>query len=316
MVAKVFIDGEAGTTGLQIRERLAGRRDLEVLSIALDKRKDIDERKRLLNAADVAILCLPDDAAKESVALIENERTRIIDASTAHRVAEGWAYGFAEMDPRQPALIAAARRVANPGCWPQGAIATLRPLIEGGLLPADYPVSVHGISGYSGGGKAMIADYEQAGAGANPFMLYGLTFKHKHLPELQRFALLTHSPLFSPAVGDFAQGMVTVVPLQLWTLDKIPTGRDLHAAISDHFAAIRGGFVSVAPYAEEERSAELNPERFNNTNSMRLHVFANDARAQASLVAVYDNLGKGASGAAVQNLNLMLGVPADTSLSA
>ena len=316
MVAKVFIDGEAGTTGLQIRERLAGRRDLKVLSIALDKRKDIDERKRLLNAADVAILCLPDDAAKESVALIENERTRIIDASTAHRVAEGWAYGFAEMDPRQPALIAAARRVANPGCWPQGAIATLRPLIEGGLLPADYPVSVHGISGYSGGGKAMIADYEQAGAGANPFMLYGLTFKHKHLPELQRFALLTHSPLFSPAVGDFAQGMVTVVPLQLWTLDKIPTGRDLHAAISDHFAAIRGGFVSVAPYAEEERSAELNPERFNNTNSMRLHVFANDARAQASLVAVYDNLGKGASGAAVQNLNLMLGVPADTSLAA
>jgi len=316
MVAKVFIDGEAGTTGLQIRERLAGRRDLEVLSIALDKRKDIDERKRLLNAADVAILCLPDDAAKESVALIENERTRIIDASTAHRVAEGWAYGFAEMDPRQPALIAAARRVANPGCWPQGAIATLRPLIEGGLLPADYPVSVHGISGYSGGGKAMIADYEQAGADANPFMPYGLTFKHKHLPELQRFALLTHSPLFSPAVGDFAQGMVTVVPLQLWTLDKIPTGRDLHAAISDHFAAIRGGFVSVAPYAEEERSAELNPERFNNTNSMRLHVFANDARAQASLVAVYDNLGKGASGAAVQNLNLMLGVPADTSLSA
>jgi len=316
MVAKIFIDGEAGTTGLQIRERLAGRRDLEVLSIAADKRKDLNERKRLLNAADVAILCLPDDAAKESVALIENDSTKVIDASTAHRVAEGWTYGFAEMDKAQAGKIAASRRVGNPGCWPQGAIAVLRPLVEAGLLPTDYPTTVHGISGYTGGGRSMISDYEAAGENANEFMPYGLTFKHKHLPELQTYARLTASPLFNPAVGNFAQGMVTVVPLQLWTLGKVPTGADLHAAIADHFAQIEGGFVEVAPLAEAERSPELNPEIYNNTNRMRLHVFANDAKAQASLVAVYDNLGKGASGAAVQNLNLMLGVAEKTSLAA
>ena len=316
MVAKIFIDGEAGTTGLQIRERLAGRRDLEVISIAHDKRKDLNERKRLLNLADVAILCLPDDAARESVALIENDRNKVIDASTAHRIAAGWAYGFAEMDKSQGAAIANARRVGNPGCWPQGAIATLRPLIEGGLLPADFPVTVNGISGYSGGGRTMIEDYEAKGEDANEFALYGLTFKHKHLPELQKYARLLHTPLFQPAVGNFRQGMITAVPLQLWTLPKVPTGADLHAAIADHFAAIDGGFVEVAPLADIERSPELNPELYNDTNKMRLHVFANDDRAQALLVAVYDNLGKGASGAAVQNLNLMLGVDAATSLAA
>jgi N-acetyl-gamma-glutamyl-phosphate reductase len=188
MVAKIFIDGEAGTTGLQIRERLAGRRDLEVLSISADKRKDQDERQRLLNAADVAILCLPDDAAKQSVSLIDNDTTRVIDASTAHRIADGWTYGFAEMDKAQAGKIAGARRVANPGCWPQGAIATLRPLIEVGLIPADFPLTVHGISGYSGGGRTMIEDYVGKGEDANEFMPYGLTFKHKHLPELQTYA--------------------------------------------------------------------------------------------------------------------------------
>jgi N-acetyl-gamma-glutamyl-phosphate reductase len=315
-MARIFIDGEAGTTGLQIRDRLAGRRDLELLSIAPDKRKDQAERKRLLNAADVAILCLPDDAAKESVSLIENDTTKVIDASTAHRVADGWTYGFAEMDKAQAQKIAASRRVGNPGCWPQGAIATLRPLVEAGLLPADYPVTVHGISGYSGGGKSMIADYEAAGEGANEFMPYGLTFRHKHLPELKTYAKLSSLPLFTPAVGNFAQGMITVVPLQLWTLDKVPTGADLHAAIADHFAAIEGGFVEVAPLVEAERTPELNPARYNDTNRMVLHVFANDERAQAALVAVYDNLGKGASGAAVQNLNLMLGVEQRTSLAA
>ena len=316
MVSKVFIDGEAGTTGLQIRDRLADRRDLELLSIAPDKRKDQAERQRLLNAADIAILCLPDDAAKESVRLIENDTTRVIDASTAHRVAEGWTYGFAEMAKGQAGRIAAARRVGNPGCWPQGAIATLRPLVEAGLLPADHPVTVHGISGYSGGGKSMIADYEAAGEDANEFMPYGLTFKHKHLPELKTYARLSGLPLFTPAVGNFAQGMITVVPLQLWTLSKVPTGADLHAAIADHFAAIQGGFVEVAPLVDAERTPELNPERYNGTNRMVLHVFASDERAQAALVAVYDNLGKGASGAAVQNLNLMLGVEQRTSLAA
>jgi len=316
MVAKIFIDGEAGTTGLQIRDRLAGRRDLEVISIAADKRKDQSERKRLLNLADVAILCLPDDAAKESVSLIENDRTKVIDASTAHRIAPGWTYGFAEMDKAQTGKIAASKRVGNPGCWPQGAIAMLRPLIEAGLIPADYPVTTHGISGYTGGGRSMIADYETAGEDANEFMPYGLTFKHKHLPELQTYAKLQQSPLFTPAVGNFAQGMITLVPLQLWTLQRIPTGADLHAAIADHYATISGGFVEVAPLAEAERTSELNPELYNNTNRMRLHVFASDAKAQVVLAAVYDNLGKGASGAAVQNLNLMLGVAEDTSLAA
>jgi N-acetyl-gamma-glutamyl-phosphate reductase len=220
------------------------------------------------------------------------------------------------MDKAQAQKIAASRRVGNPGCWPQGAIATLRPLVEAGLLPADYPVTVHGISGYSGGGKSMIADYEAAGDGANEFMPYGLTFKHKHLPELKTYAKLSGLPLFTPAVGNFAQGMITVVPLQLWTLGKVPTGADLHAAIADHFAAIKDGFVEVAPLVEAERTPELNPERYNGTNRMVLHVFANNERAQAALVAVYDNLGKGASGAAVQNLNLMLGVEQRTSLAA
>ena len=316
MVARVFIDGEAGTTGLQIRDRLAERRDIELLSIASDKRKDIDERKRLLNAADIAILCLPDDAARESVALLENETTCVIDASTAHRVAEGWVYGFAELDRNQAGAIAAAKRVANPGCWPQGAIGVLKPLVDAGLVPAGHPLTVNGITGYSGGGRTMIEDYERAGEGANPFMPYGLTFKHKHLPELVAYAGLAREPLFQPAVGDFAQGMVVMVPLHLWTLPRVPTLAEVHAAIADHFAASKGGFVEVAPLVEAERLPELNPEAYNGTNRMRLHVFGSDARAQAVLVAVYDNLGKGASGAAVQNLNLMLGVDAATSLAA
>ncbi len=316
MVSKIFIDGEAGTTGLQIRDRLVDRRDLEIVSIAPDKRKDQDERKRLLNLADVAILCLPDDAAKESVSLIENDTTKVIDASTAHRIAEGWAYGFAEMDKAQAGKIAASRRVGNPGCWPQGPIATLRPLVEAGLIPADYPLTVNGISGYSGGGRTMIEDYEAKGEDANEFMPYGLTFKHKHLPELQTYAKLDMAPLFTPVVGNFRQGMVTMVPLQLAMAATVPTGKQLHAAIADHFAGIKGGFVDVAPYQEAERLPELNPEIYNDTNRMTLYVFANDAKAQAVLVAVYDNLGKGASGAAVQNLNLMLGVAEDTSLAA
>ena len=313
MAAKIFIDGEAGTTGLQLRDRLAGRRDFEILSIAPDKRKDPHERKRLLNAADVAILCLPDEAAKESVSLIENDTTKVIDASTAYRVADGWTYGFAEMDRDQSKRIAGAMRVSNPGCWPQGGIATLRPLITAGLIPADFPVIAYGISGYSGGGRSMIADYEQEGESANAFSLYGLSLKHKHLPELQTYSRLAKTPLFTPAVGNFRQGMIVTVPLQLSTLSKVPTGAQLHAAIADHYAAISDSFVEVAALAD---TSGLNPELYNDTNRMRLHVFANDQTAQAVLVAVYDNLGKGASGAAVQNLNLMLGVAADTSLAA
>jgi N-acetyl-gamma-glutamyl-phosphate reductase len=313
MVAKIFIDGEAGTTGLQIRERLNGRRDFELLSIAPDKRKDQAERKRLLNAADVAILCLPDEAAKESVSLIENDTTRLIDASSAHRVAEGWTYGFAEMARGQSDRIAAAKRVTNPGCWPQGGIATLRPLIAAGLVPADFAVTIHGVSGYSGGGRTMIEDYEAKGENANEYQPYGLTFQHKHLPEMRANTGLSHTPLFTPVVGHFRQGMIVTVPLPLWTLGKIPTGAEMHACIADHYAAIPGGFVEVAPLGD---ASGLDPEQYNDTNRMRLHVFANDKTAQAAVVAVYDNLGKGASGAAVQNLNLMLGVAADTSLAA
>jgi N-acetyl-gamma-glutamyl-phosphate reductase len=313
MAAKIFIDGEAGTTGLQIRERLTGRRDFELLSISADKRKDQSERKRLLNAADVAILCLPDDAAKESVSLIENDTTRVIDASTAHRVGDGWTYGFAEMDKAQAGRIAAAKRVTNPGCWPQGGIAVLRPLVDAGLLPADHPVTMSGISGFSGGGRSMIEDYEAKGANANEFKPYGLTLQHKHIPELQKYSALTRRPLFVPAVGNFRQGMITEVPLQLWALPKALTGAQIHAALADHYASIPNSFVEVAPLGD---ATELDPQMFNGTNRMRLYVYANDKVAQAALIAVYDNLGKGASGAAVQNLNLMLGVAADTSLAA
>lgn len=316
MVARVFIDGEAGTTGLQIRERLAARRDLELLSIPDHLRKDLSARADLLNAADVAILCLPDDAARESVSLITSGTTRVIDASTAYRVAEGWDYGFAEMAKDQGAKIAASKRVSNPGCWPQGLIALTRPLIEAGLLPADLPLTYNGISGYSGGGKSMIADYEAAGAGANTFAPYALTFNHKHLPEMTAYSGLTKTPLFTPSVGNYYKGMLTAIPLQLSVLPKVPAGAELHAAIADHFSAIKDGFVEVAPLAEIAASKDLNPEAHNGTNTLRLHVFANDARAQAVLIAVYDNLGKGASGAAVQNLNLMLGVDAATSLAA
>ncbi|MEQ1942542.1 N-acetyl-gamma-glutamyl-phosphate reductase [Mesorhizobium sp. VNQ89] len=308
MKPKIFIDGEHGTTGLQIRSRLAGRNDIEVISIPIERRKDAEARADFLRAADIAILCLPDDAARESVALIGDAGTRVIDASTAHRVADGWTYGFAEMDRAQSKKIADAKLVANPGCWPQGPIATLRPLIEAGLLPADFPVTMHGISGYSGGGRQMVEDYEAKGDDAPEYLPYGLTFQHKHVPELKLYAGLSRDPLMQPVVGDFAQGMVTVVPLQLGALSRVPTGAELHAAIADHYSGLENSVVEVAPFAATERTPELNPESYNDTNRMRLHVFANDKRAQAALVAVYDNLGKGASGAAVQNMDIMLGL--------
>jgi N-acetyl-gamma-glutamyl-phosphate reductase len=304
---KIFIDGEHGTTGLQIRSMLADRGDIEIISVPAERRKETAARAEFLNAADIAILCLPDDAAKQSVSLIENETTRVIDASTAHRVADGWTYGFPELDAEQFKAVAASKRIANPGCWPQGPIATLRPLVTAGLLPADFPVTINGISGYSGGGRTMIEDYVGKGEDAPEFLPYGLGLKHKHVPELRKYAKLTSDPLMQPAVGNFAQGMITVVPLQLGHLPSVPKGSDLHAAIADHYAALPGGVVEVAPLAEIERSEDITPEVYNGTNRMRLHVFANDNRAQALLIAVYDNLGKGASGAAVQNMDLMLG---------
>ncbi len=315
MVAKIFIDGEAGTTGLEIRERLAPRRDIELMSIADDLRKDLGARRDMLNAADIAILCLPDDAARESVSLIENPETRVIDASTAYRVDPDWAYGFAEMTRDQASVIAASKRVANPGCYPQGVIACVRPLIEAGLLPADYPYTVNAISGYSGGGRKMIEDYEAMAPGeAAPWIPYGLGFGHKHLPEMRQYSAMEIDPLFQPAVGAYKQGMVTMVPLQLGNLPASVTGKVLHEAISDRFNPDTG-FVSVADFAAVEKLPELDPRTLNGTNAMRLYVFANDARRQVVLAAVYDNLGKGASGAAVQNLNLMLGCDVRESLA-
>lgn len=306
MTTKIFVDGEAGTTGLQVRELLAQRRDLTVLEIDPENRKNREERKRLLNESDVAILCLPDEAAEESVQLIENDTTKVIDTSTAHRVNDDWLYGFPEMDQKQPQQISEARRVSNPGCWPQGGIATLRPLVNAGLIPSNFPVTIHGITGYSGGGKSMIEAYSQPTIQANKYSLYGLSLEHKHLPEIQKYAKLSFRPLFTPAIGNFSQGMVVVVCLQLETLPTtIPSIAQIHSAIADHYSAIPGGFVDVASLNE---SGEINPELHNGSNRMRLHVCGSDSYGQAILVAVYDNLGKGASGAAVQNLNLMLGL--------
>ena len=310
MAPKIFIDGEAGTTGLQIHQRLRGRRDLELLAIDPARRKEPAARQELLNRADLVILCLPDDAAREAVRLIESNSVRIIDASTAHRTAPGWAYGFPEMSKAQRAAVAGSRRVANPGCYPTGFIALARPLVEAGLLPHDWPVTVNAVSGYSGGGRSMIAEFEDQSSPTYtkvPYRIYGLGLAHKHVPEMQAHAGLAYRPVFAPAVGRYAQGMIVELPLQLKALPAAPKLADLHAALARAYAGER--FVEVASLAESQSLKTLDPEGLNGTNRMRLHVFGSDEAGQARLVALLDNLGKGASGAAVQNLNLMLGLP-------
>ena len=306
---RIFIDGEAGTTGLQIRARLAGRRDLELLSIATERRKDEAERARLLNSADLAVLCLHDDLARQAVTLIENPATRVLDASSAHRVAPGWTYGFPELTAGQAAAISAARWVSNPGCYATGATSLTRPLVEAGLLPPSHPLSVQGLSGYSGGGRALVDAHEAGGTHplAGPVKSYALGLDHKHLPEMQAHGGLSRAPLFTPVVGGWRQGMLVQLPLHLNALPGAPDAADLHTALVAHYAGQR--FVEVMPY-EAGRPADpsLDPQALNGSNRLQLFVFANPALGQALLVARLDNLGKGASGAATQNIDLMLGL--------
>ncbi|HAY05164.1 MAG TPA: N-acetyl-gamma-glutamyl-phosphate reductase [Hyphomonas sp.] len=311
MKPKVFIDGEAGTTGLQIAQRLKGRSDLDLVSIDEAKRKDPDARAAIMNKCDAVILCLPDDAARLAVSLVENPNTVIIDASTAHRTSAGWVYGFPEMDKGQRAAIAASARISNPGCYPTGFIALVRPLVIAGIIPADWPVSVNAVSGYSGGGKPMIAEFEERQTEDN-YRIYALAQAHKHPPEMKKHTGLSHVPLFMPAVGRFAQGMIIEVPLPLWALKTKAKRKDVHKVLESAYASER--FVKVAGLAEADAVKTLGAEACNDTNRLDLFVFGSDD--QARLVARLDNLGKGASGAAVQNLNIALGLDESAGLTA
>lgn len=303
-MATVFIDGESGTTGLGIRERLAALPQITLKSLPSDRRRDPSARRDMMAEVDLVVLCLPDDAARDSTGMaasLGNAAPKVLDASTAHRVNPDWVYGFPEFLPGQAEKIAAARNVANPGCYPTGAIALIRPLVDAGLMPPDYPVAINAVSGYSGGGKAMIAAHDEAHGPA--FELYGLKLEHKHLPEIQLYSSLTRRPIFVPSVGHYLKGMLVSIPLHLDTLPGKPSGADLHHVLAERYAGCK--LVRVVPPQED---GKLEPEALNDTDLLELRVHTNDRHGQAVLVARLDNLGKGASGAAVQNIKLMLGI--------
>jgi N-acetyl-gamma-glutamyl-phosphate reductase len=307
MSAKIFIDGEHGTTGLQILARLSGRTDIELISIPTDRRKDPEARAEYLKAADVAILCLPDDAAKEAVALAASSGTRFIDASTAHRTADGWVFGFAELTKGQAKAIATAQLVSNPGCYSTGSIALIRPLTEAGILPPDYPVTINAVSGYTGGGKAMIAQMEDGSRedaiSANHFA-YALTLAHKHVPEIMKHGQIQRRPIFTPAVGRFAQGMLVNIPLFTDMLNGKPSMAAIHDAIASHY--LGQSIVEVVHPTAGNAMPRIDAEELRDTDRMKLFVLGTEGKGQINLIASLDNLGKGASGAAVQNLDLML----------
>jgi N-acetyl-gamma-glutamyl-phosphate reductase len=299
----IFIDGDQGTTGLQIHQRLQGRTDLRLVTLPADQRKDAKSRAAAINACDIAVLCLPDDAAREAAASIQNPNVRVIDASSAHRTHPQWVYGFAQMSPQQKDVIANASRVSNPGCYPTGAVGLLRPLLDAGLLPRDYPISINAVSGYSGKGRAGVDEFEGPDvAQATPFQVYGLGLAHKHIPEIQQYSGLNERPMFIPAYGSFRQGIVLTIALQLRLLAPGTTGVSLHACLERHYAA--SDSVEVVPMAESRALSGLDPRQLNGTDNLRLMVFENDGHVL--LAAVFDNLGKGAAGAAVQNLDLMI----------
>jgi N-acetyl-gamma-glutamyl-phosphate reductase len=308
----IFIDGEHGTTGLQIRIRLEGRDDIELVSIAVERRKDAAERARILNSVDLAVLCLPDEAAREAVGLITNPRTRVIDGSTAHRVKPGWVYGFPEMTRSQHDAIRSARFVSIPGCYATAFVGLIKPLVYSGLVPSDFPATVNGVQGYSGGGRQLVDVMEGRGGShrlAGPYRAYALELSHKHVPEMHTYSGLNSKPLFLPSVGAWRQGQIVTVPIHLRTLPRRVGGRDFHSALCEHYAGCR--FVRVMPFAAEPPLSVLAPETLAGSNMMELYVVENAAEGHALLISRMDNLGKGASGQGAQDIDLMLGLEGD-----